>query len=258
MNVDALLKSATQVLKEAGRIARQGFGHSMIVRRKEFNDIVTEGDLKVEEYILSRLHELYPDHGVVSEEAGKRADDAEYVWILDPIDGTKYYSRGVPLYSISLALEERGELILGVVFNPEAGQMFRGAKGKGAHLNNRRIHCSHTTELQEATICLEIPSRDSPAGERRQALKGMGDLMDHVRRVRILGVSALGLAFCAAGAFDAYVNLGSTSQHHDTAAGHAILSEAGGQFSCVGPGAVAGPPRLCEQLFDLLDLKDKG
>lgn len=257
MTTDAYMKSARQAVEDAGEIARCGFGRSPIVRTKPGGEPVTEADLQVERHVLGKLREQYPDHGFLSEEAGKSGDDAEYRWILDPIDGTKYYARGVPLYSISLALERRGEPIVGVVFNPETGQMFCGAKDWGAKLDDAEIRCSLAERLEEATICLEIPSRDSPASRRKWAMERMGALVDRAQRVRVLGVGALGLCFTAAGAFDVYVNLGSGSQHYDIAAGRMIVRAAGGRFVPVGERIVAGPAVLCEQLLDLLGLESE-
>jgi len=257
MTVDDYQERARQVVERAGDIARRGFGRSPVVRLKAAGEPVTEADLQVERHVLEELREHYPEHGILSEEAGQVGDDCEYRWILDPIDGTKYYARGVPLYSISLALERRGEPIVGVVFNPETGQMFCGAKDRGATLNGVEIRCSQAKRLEETTICLEIPSRDAPASQRKWAMEKMGTLVDHVGRVRMLGVGALGLCFAAAGAFDAYLNLGSGSQHYDIAAGRIIVSAAGGQFVPVGERIVAGPAVLCEQLLDLLGLRSE-
>jgi myo-inositol-1(or 4)-monophosphatase len=257
MALDAFLETAKQIVHEAGQIAGREFGASRIVRTKQYSDIVTEGDLRVEEHVLSKLRQSYPDHGFVSEEAGEHCRDAEYVWILDPIDGTKYYARGIPLYSISLALKRRRELILGVVLIPETGQMFCGAAGSGAELNGRPIRCSRAAGLEQSTVCLEIPSRDSPPQQRTWAIGKMAVLVDCVQRVRILGVAPFGLCFCAAGGFDAYVNLGSAPKEHDIAAGQVILTAAGGRFCRLGQRIVAGPSGLCGQLVDLLGLQDE-
>ena len=159
MDIGTLLREAEKVVRDAGEIAKHGFGDSPVLREKADSDIVTEGDLQVHRYVSSRLQELYPGHALLSEEAGAQGQDAEYVWILDPIDGTKYYARGVPLYSISLALERRGETILGVVFNPQSDQMYRAAKGQGATLDNRPIQCSSVTRLEVAMLSVEIPGR---------------------------------------------------------------------------------------------------
>lgn len=261
MSLETLLLHAVRVVEKAGKVAKCGFGNSPIVQEKLFSDIVTEADKDVERCVIDNIQRLYPHHGFLSEEAGKRAEGAEYVWILDPIDGTKYYARGVPLYSISLALQKNGSSILGVVFDPETEQMFCGTVGEGAVLKRNEeqtpIHCSRETQLQRATLCVEIPSRDLPLERRRWALGKMAVLVDSVCRVRMLGVSALGLCYCAMNGFDVYVNLGSTTECWDVAAGKAVLMAAGGEFHQLGRTIVAGPPELCRQILDLLGLKDQ-
>jgi len=244
------------IVKEAGEVAKQGFGNSPVEEYKEHHDFVTRADRKVEDYVLAKLLEAYPGHGYVSEERGNRCENADCVWILDPIDGTKHYAQGIPLYSISLALQEYKELVLGVVFNPETSQMFCGTtRGKKkAELNGTSIQYSNVKRLSEAIVCAEIPSSDSPMTERRWAMRKMSQLVDHVRRVRILGVSALSLCYCANGSYDAYVNLGSSTRLWDRAAGEVILKAAGGEFHRFGQKIVAGPPVLCGQLLDLLGL----
>ena len=255
---ETFLQQAVEIVAAAAEIARRGFGTSPIIQTKALSDIVTEADREVEEYVVSHLAKLYPDHGFFCEESGKRSADAEYVWILDPIDGTKYYARGVPLYSIALSLERRGRPLLGIVHNPQTNEVFCGAAGRGATLNGRPIRCSEATLLDESTLCVEIPSRDLPEAQRRLGLEEMGILVDHVRRVRILGVGALGLCYCASGGFDAYVNLRSgTTKYWDIAAGRAILEAAGGRFFHADEQIVAGPAELCRQLQELLGFEKR-
>ena len=266
MPLEAFLENAVQIVRDAGQIARPGFGNTRVLRVKQRGDPVTEGDLQVQEYVDSRLRELYPDHGLNAEEntdqntegspgGSIRNADAEYVWVLDPIDGTKYYLRGVPLYSIALALEQRGKLILGVVLFPETGQLFCGARGCGAKLEGKPVACSRTERLDQSTICAEIPSRDSPAADRRWALQKLALLVDRTQRVRIMGLAPFGLCFTATGGFDAYVNLGSAPKYCDIAAGQVIVEEAGGRFWQPGQTIVAGPDALCRQLLDVLDVQ---
>jgi myo-inositol-1(or 4)-monophosphatase len=256
MSLDAVLEDAVEIVKAAAEIAKAGFGSSPVIQRKPQSDIVTEADKSVEKHIISSLQERYAHHGFLSEEAGEISCDAEYVWVLDPIDGTKYYARGIPLYSISLALQKQGKLILGIVLNPQTGELFCGATDRGATCNDDSIHCSRATQLQETMVCVEIPSRDSSPSQRKWGLGKLAILVEHVQRVRLLGVSALGLCHCASGGFDAYVSLRTgVTQCWDVAAGRAILEAAGGQFLDRDQAIVAGPPELCRQLVELLGLK---
>ncbi|MHC4618495.1 MAG: inositol monophosphatase family protein [Planctomycetota bacterium] len=255
--VSRLLLAAQRVSREGGLIAKEMLSRSQVVGHKKYGEIVTEADERVEERVISSLKELYPDDGFDSEERGKENTDAEYVWILDPIDGTKYYAKGIPLYSVSLALARRGELIVGVVYSPESDQMYCASIGSGAILNDKRIHCSAEEDVAKASICLEIPSKDSPRDELHWALEKMCILIEHAHRVRIIGVGSLGLCFCARGGFDAYVNLGCMWKYCDNAAGQVIVREAGGEFSYFGKAdrqiiAIAGPAALCEKIRQIL------
>lgn len=252
--------AAKKIAQEAGnRASRLSVDSRLILERKKFGDIVTNGDRDVEEYVSKELEEQFPDHGLDFEEMGPKNSRADYVWILDPIDGTKYYEKGVPLYAVSLALKQRNKEspILGVVYSPEFKQTYCAALDSGATLNGQSISCSSKVCLKEASICLEIPSRDSPGDELQWALEKMTLLIKHAFRVRIIGIGSLGLCFCASGGFDAYVNLGSMWKCHDIAAGQVIVQEAGAKFLYVGKEEkqiIAGPAKLCDKICDVLKI----
>ncbi|MCK4626921.1 MAG: inositol monophosphatase [Phycisphaerae bacterium] len=252
--MNEFLTIAERVVREAGLKAKQMISSSRICKHKPYGDIVTEADLFVEEYVISSLKKVFPGHGFDSEERGQENVEAEYVWILDPIDGTKHYVRNVPLYSVSLALERHKEPVLGVVYSPESDRMYCASTGGGATLNGGKIHCSKPESLKKALICLEIPSRFSTRDEQRWAIEKMSVLVEHVYRVRIIGVGSLGLCLCAAGGFDAYVNLGNTWKYCDIAAGQVIVREAGGEISHIGGQIVAGPATLCNKIRAILEI----
>lgn len=262
MNTDlsALLAAARKIAQEAGhRASKLSLGSRKVLKRKKYGDLVTTGDHNVEKYVRNELKKQCPNHGLDFEEMGQENPEAEYVWILDPIDGTKYYAKGVPLYAVSLALKQRGKEspILGVVYCPEFKWTYCAALGAGATLNGRRINCRSKASLKEVSICLEIPSRDSIPDELQWALEKMSLLIEQAFRVRIIGVGSLGLCFCASGGFDAYVNLGSMWKHHDIAAGQVIVQEAGGEFLYVGEEEkqiIAGPERICDKIRNVLKI----
>ncbi len=247
-NVDELLTAAEQIVRDAGAKAREMIHRVRVRQHKEHGDMVTDGDLCVEEYVISSLKKLFPDHGFVSEERGAERADAEYIWTLDPIDGTKYYAKDVPLWAISLALSRRGEPLLGIVFSPELDRLYAARTGNGATLNDRPIHCSAVKHLDKASICLEIPNRDSDDDERKWALAKMSELVERAYRVRIIGVSSLGLCFTAAAGFDAFVSLNSPWHEWDVAAGRLILHESGGDYRLRGRRIIAGPALLCDKI----------
>lgn len=249
------LEKAESIVRAAGEIARREFKHPRVLREKPHADVVTQGDQMVEDHVTAALRREFPGHGLISEESGEHHPDAEFVWILDPIDGSKYYARGIPVYSISLALSRGDDLVLGVVYSPETGQMFSAAADTKAHLNGQPIHCAQVESPAKAFVCVEIPNRHAAEDVRRAGLERMSLLVDSVERVRIFGVSALGLCYCAAGGFDAYASFGCTSQVWDLAAGQFILQQAGGEIS-IEPGQwmLAAAPALHRQLAKLLGL----
>jgi myo-inositol-1(or 4)-monophosphatase len=250
------LDVATRIVRAAGAIAQGFLPAPRLLAPKANGEPVTEGDRKVDEFVISSLRREFPDHGFDSEERGEENLPATHVWILDPIDGTKYYARNLPLYSISLALQREGRLVLGVVYAPGFDRLYCAHHGRGARCNGRTIKCSGENRLEQASVCLEIPSGDAPDDQLHWAMEKMALLVRKTCRVRILGVGALGLCFCASGGFDAYVNLGSRLKSYDTAAGQVILEEAGGRFLALGERnkVVAGPETLCGQLRELLGL----
>ena len=250
--MDKFLTAAEQIVRDAGAKAREMLHRARILEHKEHGDIVTDGDLCVEEHVISSLKKLFPDHGFVSEERGHERTDAEYVWTLDPIDGTKYYVRDVPLWAISLALSRRGEPLLGIVFSPELDRFYSASTGNGATLNSRPIHCSAVKDLEQASICLEIPNRDSDDDERKRALARLSELVERAYRVRIIGVSSIGLCFCAAAGFDAFVSLSSPWHEWDVAAGRLILHESGAAYRLHGRRIIAAPAALCDEIEVLL------
>jgi myo-inositol-1(or 4)-monophosphatase len=243
---------AKRIVRAAGiNIARMQ-RRARVRARKHDGDLATDGDIAAERFILTRLMRQFPDHGFISEERGQHKPNAQYVWVLDPIDGTKYYAGGIPLYGISLALRWKGEYVLGVVGVPACRQVFAARAGNGATMNGHKLTWRPAVDITQATICLEIPSRRAPAAVRRLAWKRTQKLLDHAFRVRIIGVSSLGLCFGAAGAFDAYLNLNTDPDPVDYAGGWAIAREAGAQVEFMGPHILAARPALCRQIRRLL------
>jgi len=256
-NLQDFLATAQNVVRYAGDTAKQMRSSMKIQAYKEGGDMVTNADLAAEKHVLSTLQEQYPHHGFLSEERGEVNTDAEHVWILDPIDGTKYYARGVPLYSVSLALQAQSELVLGVVYCPEFNRMYAAASGIGSSLNGIPIRCTKINNLPQATICLEIPSCTSPQHELNRAIERMTLLIKHAFRVRILGVGAIGLSFFANDGFDVYLNLNNNRKIWDYAAGWVIAREAGATVKEVGSALMAGPLAVCNEIQSLLNLDDE-
>ncbi len=253
MEIEKTLRFAERVILEAGDMIQGMTEYSHQIRAKEAGDLVTAGDLLVQEYVVGRIRDAYPDHAILSEESDGGLFEPDYLWILDPIDGTKYFAREVPLYAISLALRIKGEIVLGVVYAPDMGQTFCAGKGIGATLNGKPIECSRQHNLRDSFLCVEIPSRHGSPDELDWAMQKAKLLIGHVQRLRIIGVTSLGLCWTAMGGIDAYVNMGSSSKIWDWAAGRIILEESGGLMTEFDHCHVGGPSILYEEILGILD-----
>ena len=181
------------VVKEAGDKTKEFFGHSVMERSKENDDLVTNADLYVDEYIFNYINSNFPDHGFDSEEREMIRPEAEYIWILDPIDGTKYFQQSIPLYSIALALQFKQKLVQGIVYNPQVNEFFYASSlnQDGAKKNGLSIYCSNDKPFEELSIIMELPNRNNSDESIKNALAIMEALMQKVKRVRVFGVGAI-------------------------------------------------------------------
>lgn len=237
------LKSASAVVRQAGALALASFRDSALyVERKGVQDYVTAVDRAVEELIVNRLRAQFPDDAFLGEEGGQRSgaasDDA--LWVIDPIDGTTNYARGLPLWCISLALVHAGEIALGLIFNPVSDEFYCAVRGRGASCNGRPIRVSGEQMPEAARIGLGFSYRRPPARHARDIARLLEAHCEYAR----LGSGALGLAFVADGRFDGYYE--SHINSWDVLAGICLVREAGGWVSdfLAGDGLLNGNPIL--------------
>jgi myo-inositol-1(or 4)-monophosphatase len=210
---------------------------------KNNRDFTTQADIDIEVSIKAALTARFPDHSVSGEETGDDNRDAEYRWLIDPIDGTKYYAAQSTLFSVSVALLRRQEPILGVVYLPTSDQGFYAYSGGGAFLDGKRLTGPDTRELSAAIVNIDTPRSDALSeAERVWFEQRLLLLTRNTYRVRALGLGSLAACWLATGAFDAYLDLTGYVKPHDIAAGRIILEEAGLQLEYIEP--IAGPPRL--------------
>ena len=217
------MQVAKDVSLEAGKILKDRFYQTKEVSLKGPGDIVTDVDKESEELIRAVLTKEFPNMGFLGEEsAGDRADDG-YVWIVDPVDGTRNYAAGIPFVSLVVGLALDGEVLVGVNYDPMLGEMFHAERGKGAFLNDTPIHVS-----EKATIAESILAVDLSYGHEGtiHALDVIKSIWPNVWSVRVMGSSALGLAYAAAGRIDLYFHGGLSPW--DQVAGMLLVEEAGG------------------------------
>jgi myo-inositol-1(or 4)-monophosphatase len=217
--------------QEAGRIMLEGFGHAHNVAHKGAVDLVTEVDLALEEKIGEAILRRFPEHSVFSEERWREDDarHAEYIWLVDPLDGTTNYVHGYPMFCVSVALVQREDVLLGCVYDPLHEELFYAEKGGGATVNGRKISVSSASNLISSLLSTGFPYERASGAENNVA--ELGRLINRIQGVRRSGSLALDLAYVAAGRLDGHWEL--NVKPWDTAAGGLLVTEAGGRMSDV-------------------------
>ncbi|VVC40009.1 Hypothetical protein CINCED_3A019917 [Cinara cedri] len=224
-NTDTYFNNALKIVMEAGEILLKGFKSPKDVMTKQaYYDLVTQYDILVEKTIIDNLLQLYPNHKFIAEES--QADAVltnEPTWILDPIDGTTNFVQGFPFCCISLALVVENDIIIGIVYNPITNQLFTAQKGKGAYLNNERIHVSDTEDIKDAMFGFDVISIKE---NKNYFMKHIDIIIDNFRGSRSLGSAAITLCYLAMGAMD--ICSFQYLKCWDVVAGILIIQEAGG------------------------------
>ncbi|HEX2098512.1 MAG TPA: inositol monophosphatase family protein [Rubrobacteraceae bacterium] len=218
------LEVAIAAAEAAGEVLRSGFGQQQEVRYKGETDLVTEADERAEQAIEEILRGAFPEYGILAEESGELAGEGEARWIVDPLDGTTNYAHELPIFAASVALERAGEVVVGVVYDPMAQEIYAAERGSGATLNGQPIEVSDTDELIQALLA---SSFSSDREDISASLDLFGKFADRTQGVRQLGASALDLCYVAAGRLDGCYERGFSAW--DVAAGILILEEAGGR-----------------------------
>ncbi len=217
---------AIQSAKEAGEILLRASRKKTTHRLKSRHDIQIPADIQSEKSIIRAIRKNFPTHSILAEESGEQLRDSEYLWVIDPLDATINFSRGIEEYCVSIALTHRGQPIIGVVYQPALKKLFVAERGKGALLNGKRIFVSR----QKDPITMLIATDNSADPQtRRRNLATMSRIGLDVRHVRVFGSAALHLARLAAGSLDVYYR--TTFHYWDVAAGVLLVQEAGGRVT---------------------------
>ncbi len=219
---------AIKAAREAGKLIARRSKKTGPVGFKSARNPVTETDLLAEKKIVGIIKREYPGHRVIAEETGETGGDSDFSWWIDPLDGTTNFSRGYPHFAVSIGLEHKDRIILGVVFDPLRDELFRAIEGEGAFLNRNRIQTSPVRKLSRALMATGFPY--DPASHPR-ALGIFSRIVTQTQGVRRDGSAALNLCYVAAGRFDGFWEIG--LKPWDTAAGIIILREAGGKVTGV-------------------------
>ena len=242
---------------QAGEILKAGVGQEHRIRLKGVVNLVTEMDQRSEDFLVKEIRAHYPDHSILTEESGSLAGLDGRCWYIDPLDGTTNYAHGLPIFAVSLAYAEGGEMQLGVIYDPMQDELFWAEKGGGAWLNDQPLHVSETRELIQSLMVTGFPYDllDTPNNN----LENFTRLSRLTQGVRRLGSACLDLCYVAAGRLDGYWEI--RLAPWDLAAGALIVREAGGVVTSLDGGSdllrppysiVAGNPALQPELLKLL------
>jgi len=226
----ALLNVMVQAAMKAGRSLSRDFGEvqNLQVSMKGPGDYVSQADRKAEDIIFAELSRARPGYGFLMEERGAvSGDDDQHRWIVDPLDGTTNFLHGIPIFSVSIALERQGQIVAGVVYNPAMDELYTAERGGGAFLNDRRLRVAARTKLSDAVIGCGVPHLGR--GRHGNFLIELRNVMAEVSGIRRLGSAALDLAYVAAGRMDGFWEDGLSAW--DIAAGMLLIREAGGFVS---------------------------
>ncbi len=250
-----LLNIAINAARQAGDIINrhvEQIEHIKITPKGQ-HDFFCEVDVKAEQAIINTIRKAYPDHGIIAEESGIQNEDAESVWIIDPLDGTRNYLHGFPFYAVSIALRVKNRIEHAVIYDPIRHECFSASRGRGARLNDRRLRVSKQTLLSASMLGTRLSFRDE--GTSKRYFPTFEALFGQCASVRGTGSAALDLAYVASGRLDGLWNFG--LKPWDIAAGALLIQEAGGLISDLQGGedylrhgdVVAGTPKVFKALL---------
>ncbi|MBZ8138717.1 inositol monophosphatase [Rubrivivax gelatinosus] len=258
--IHPMLNIAVKAARAAGSIINRAALDLDVLKvgSKGPNDFVTEVDRAAEQAIIETLLDAYPGHGILAEESGREhgSRDSEFVWIIDPLDGTTNFLHGFPVYAVSIALAHRGVVQQAVVYDPTRNDLFYASRGRGAYVNDRRLRVSKRTRLSDSLVGTGFPFRKGDNFKRY--VKMFEEVMQSCAGLRRPGAAALDLCYVAAGYYDGFFETGLSPW--DIAAGSLIITEAGGLIgNFTGESdflyqreVVAGNPKVYGQLVQIL------
>jgi len=250
---------AVDLARRAGVLLKEKFNQKHEIHYKGEINLVTEADKMSEDLIIAAISQKFPDHGILSEESPVITGVGKLRWIIDPLDGTTNYAHGYPVFCVSIALENEGIIVLGVIYDPMREEMFVAVRGKGAYLNDKKLTVSHIDNISKSLLATGFPYdiRESKEND----LDYFNSMALNVQAIRRAGAAALDLAYLAAGRFDGFWEL--KLKPWDTAAGCLLVTEAGGVISDIAgskwnlqsPSLLSNNGLIHEQMISVLSSK---
>jgi len=258
MNMDKIIQAAREAALKAGRMLRENIGKSIEISYKGTVDLVTNFDTQAQRVIFDHLSSCFPDHDYLAEEGLSQNKGAEFRWIIDPLDGTTNYAHQFPVFTVSIALEREGEVVLGLIYDPMREEMFSAVKGKGSFLNGEGIRVSAVDDLNKSLLATGFPY-DIRASKVNN-ITHFNNFLTRVQGIRRCGSAAMDLCYVASGRFDGFWEL--KLSPWDMAAGALIVQEAGGlisdfqngEFTIYGAEILASNGLIHQQIIEVLQL----
>lgn len=220
-----MIEFAVNIAKEAGNFLLDNFGKVKNIESKGDRNFATELDKEAEKLIVSKIKSKFPSHGILAEELERKDLDNEWLWIVDPLDGTHNFMRNIDIFGVSIGILHRQQFIGGVIYIPKDNELYAGEKNNGAYKNSQRIHVSRKKELKECSVSFDSSIRYQP----KKMLPVLEKVADKVFNVRMFGSSARLLSYVAEGKLDFAIEF--HDMPWDFAAGVCIIKEAGGEFT---------------------------
>ena len=258
MNMDKTIQAAREAALKAGQMLRENIGQSSEISYKGAIDLVTNFDTQAQGVIFDHLSSCFPDHDYLAEEGLSQKKGAEFRWIIDPLDGTTNYAHHFPVFTVSIALQREGEVVLGLIYDPMREEIFSAVKGEGAFLNGKGVRVSAVDDLNRSLLATGFPY-DVRVSEVNN-IAHFNNFLTRVQGIRRCGSAAMDLCYVACGRFDGFWEL--KLSPWDMAAGALIVQEAGGlisdfqdgEFTIYGAEILASNGLIHKQMVEVLQL----
>jgi len=216
-----------EVAIRAGKLLLKQQTTATVVEQKDLQDVATTADISSEEFIITQIVKRYPKYSIYSEEHGEIDNSSLYRVIIDPLDNTKAFVRGIPLFNVSICLEHDGVPLAGSIYDPSANQIYSAGRGQGASENGNKIMVSNEKDLSKSYIGFYLPTMNRKFVEYDEGWEAVRKISEQCYRVRAEGSSNMALAWLSRGGLEAYLNLTNPPHHHDLVTGLLIAKEAG-------------------------------
>ncbi len=223
-----MINKIIDIAREAGEIIREGFRKNFLIEYKtNLSNLVTEIDKKSEQLIIDFIRKEYPTHSIIAEESGTQKHSSEYIWVIDPLDGTTNFAHGLPIFSVSIGVQKNNETICGVVYDIMRNVLYSAELGSGAYCDNRKLHVNNNGDLEKSVLVTGFPYniKENPDF----AIERFVEFLKCSRAVRRLGSAAIDMCYVAEGVFDGFWEV--FLNPWDVCAASLLVEEAGGMVT---------------------------